>query len=91
MGNLAKVLSVNDMDWYRGHRHGEGDVNSETPEERTDMRECVKEHRGYEPDFTLNLYPQRLQEESKSGISNGVRESCWREDWPLVFPENSMA
>lgn len=54
------MLCVNDMDWYGGLRRGEGDVNSETPEERIDMRECVKEHIGYEPDFTLNLYPQRL-------------------------------
>lgn len=60
VGNLAKVLCVDDMDWYGGLRRGEGDVNSETAEERIDMRECVKEHIGYESDFTLNLYPQRL-------------------------------
>lgn len=86
MGNLSRVLCVDDMDWYGGHRRGEGDVNSETPEERIDMRECVKEHKGYEPDFTLNLYPQRLKEESKSGISNGVRESCWEGRMALGLP-----
>lgn len=60
VGNLAKVLCVDDMHWYGGLRCGEGDVNSEAAEERSDMRECVKEHIGYEPDFTRNLYPQRL-------------------------------
>lgn len=39
VGNLAKVLSVNDMDWYRGHRHGEGDVGIQ----RLQRKELISE------------------------------------------------